>query len=169
MSEAKKIEATKFEAPTLKKAEQRSNQRPVQHAEVRPQSSAASSPKPELKQELKTEDLRSQLKRRRVPRRPIENRVGLLHKGKYSVTWAYEIGEGGMLISTPLRMDKDDRIVITLRIADVFEGVLIGKIVHLYEDTTGDQYRYGIQFEEVDFEMRRKIRNFVAAATTYVV
>ena len=108
-------------------------------------------------------------KRRKVPRRAIENRIGLLANGKYFLSWAYEIGEGGMLVASQVPLKIEQTIVITFRIPGVVHKVLMGKVVYekLHVDSRGESYRYGVQFENVDFEVKRRIRNFVASATKY--
>lgn len=111
-------------------------------------------------------ELYNQKGRRRVPRRPIEQRVGLLIGGEYYVAWAYEIGEGGMLLASPVPLNDKDKVVITLRIPGVMSGVVQGHA--LYCLASGDKFkssRYGIQFDKIDFEFKRQIRNYVAANT----
>lgn len=114
------------------------------------------------------EDLREQLKRRRVPRRHVHSSVGILHKGIYQVATCYEIGEGGMLISSLAKLSDNDLVVVTLRIPGVMNGVMIGKVVYAMASEKQEHARYGIMFEKVDFEVKRKIRNYVASATSYV-
>ncbi len=105
-------------------------------------------------------------KKRRVPRRNIKARVGVLHKGRYFVCDALEIGEGGMLFSIFEPILKGDRVVITLRIPDVFQGVAMGSVVYCVEASRIAQAnRYGIQFDQIEFDLKRKIRNFVASST----
>lgn len=110
---------------------------------------------------------RSTGKKRRVPRRSIVARVGVLHKGQYSVCHAVEIGEGGMMFSSFDDIKKDDRVVVTLRIPDVLQGVAIGTVMYTVEGKRiGEAHRYGIQFDTIEFDLKRKIRNFVASSST---
>lgn len=110
---------------------------------------------------------RSTGKKRRVPRRSITARVGVLYKGQYSVCHAVEIGEGGMLFSSFDDIQKDDRVVVTLRIPDVLQGVAIGTVMYTVEGKRiGEPHRYGIQFDKIEFDLKRKIRNFVASSST---
>jgi Tfp pilus assembly protein PilZ len=108
-------------------------------------------------------------KRRKVPRRSIETRVGVLASGEYYLSWAYEIGEGGMLIASQKPLTVGQRVVITFRIPDVVHKAVFGRVVYekLHITHEGEGYRYGVAFENVDFETKRKIRNFVASATKY--
>lgn len=105
-------------------------------------------------------------KKRRVPRRSIDARVGVLHKGRYFVCDALEIGEGGMLFACFEHLKKDDRVVVTLRIPDVLQGVAIGSIVYgVYGRREAESNSYGIQFDDIEFDLKRKIRNFVASSS----
>ena len=102
--------------------------------------------------------------RRRVPRRGIEMRVGLLISGKYHLANAYEIGEGGMLVDSPVPINENQRIVISFRIPGVLYGVILSRIVYILKPKkVGDKIKYGVQFEQLDFDVKRKIRNFVAS------
>lgn len=107
-------------------------------------------------------------KKRRVPRRAIHARIGLLVHGKYTLSWAHEIGEGGMLISSTETLKPGDRLVITFRIPDVLHGVMLGSIVYVLPEKVNingvEETKYGIQFEKVDFDVKRKIRNYVASS-----
>jgi len=114
------------------------------------------------------EDQSQAIGRRRVPRRPIENRVGLLHKGQYHIVWGFELGEGGLLISSPIVLADGDRVVLTLRIPEVLQGVITGTVVYGIKKNS-DEARYGVRFDDIDFETKRKIRNFVASARTYAI
>ena len=102
--------------------------------------------------------------RRRVPRRPIDLRVGLLVKGEYFLSLAYEIGEGGMLISSPRDLIEGQKVVVTFNRPDIVSASVLSHVVYLQsKQETGTRRRYGLQFEQIDFEVKRKIRNFVAS------
>lgn len=107
--------------------------------------------------------------KRRVPRRPINNPVGVLYRGSYRLGQAFEIGEGGMLLATDFKLEKGDEVVVTLHIASLMSGVMIGRVVYEVPGDSLTKAKYGIAFETISFEMKRKIRNFVASATNYVV
>lgn len=115
------------------------------------------------------EDLKAQLKRRRVPRRAVRSSVGILYQGRYQVATCFEIGEGGMLIASNEKLKENDSVVVTLLIPGVINGVMIGKVVYAMASEIQEHARYGIMFEKIDFETKRTIRNFVASATSYVM
>jgi hypothetical protein len=104
--------------------------------------------------------------RRRVPRRPIDRAVGLLVAGQYMLARSYEIGEGGILIDAPIPLEKGTRAVVSFRIPGVLHGVMLGRVVYVVEPKRpGENPRYGFQFDEVAFDVKRKIRNYVASST----
>lgn len=103
--------------------------------------------------------------RRRVPRRVIKHKIGVLAAGIYSAdAVALELGEGGMLILTKLKLDKLQKVVISVRIRGVLQGVMLASVMYGIAGQPGEVgMRYGLQFDSVDFDVKRKIRNFVAS------
>lgn len=109
--------------------------------------------------------------RRRVPRRPIDINIGVLAKGTYYVTKGIEIGEGGMLIECPQRLEKGQLAVVTIRLPGVLQGAMLCQVVYILESLDkSSPNRYGVQFENIEFDVKRKIRNFVASSSgSYIV
>lgn len=103
----------------------------------------------------------SQSNKRRVPRRELSALVGILVAGKYDMGRAHEIGEGGMLLSSKTEMKKDDRLVVTFRIPEVLSGVVIATVTYVTSEGL-----YGLNFDKIEFDLKRKIRNYVASSTT---
>lgn len=103
-------------------------------------------------------------KRRRYPRRAVHMRVGLLAKGEYSAeAVALEVGEGGMLLQSSLKIKKGQKVVVTIRVRGLLQGVLLALIVYVSGTTKEGLTRYGVRFDAVEFDVKRKIRNFVAS------
>ncbi len=100
-------------------------------------------------------------RRRRVPRRAFEARIGLLYKGNYIMGQSLEIGEGGMLLRGIEGLGVDDRIVITFKIPEGEYTVVQGLV--RYCDT--DKACYGVEFSNLDFNVKRSIRTYVASKT----
>ena len=98
--------------------------------------------------------------KRRVPRRELNARVGVLLGGKYKMARAHEIGEGGMLLSCEEPMKKDDRLVVTFRVPEILSGVILATVIYVTEDGL-----YGLNFDKIEFDVKRKIRNYVASST----
>ena len=104
--------------------------------------------------------------RRRVPRRGIHKKIGLLFKGMYNICFGYEIGEGGMLVDSTEPLSIGHKLVLTIRIPGSIEAVSLASVVYVKEPSTpDDKVKYGVSFENVDFEVKRQIRNFVASNT----
>lgn len=62
-------------------------------------------------------------------------------------------------------LKENDLIVVSFQIPD---GSLIsvrGRVRNLFDDGKDAGLRYGIQFENLEFQYKRELRNFVAAAT----
>ena len=109
-------------------------------------------------------DIAGYVEHRRVPRRPVSCRIGVLISGSYSLANAYELGENGMMIDAPVELKEKQLIVITIRIARVLRGVMLSRVVYvLPPNEPGGATKYGLQFEQIDFDVKRMIRNFVAS------
>lgn len=103
--------------------------------------------------------------RRRVPRRAIDCKIGLLAEGKYLIAHGYELGEGGLLISSPTPLRKGQKIVVTIRMPGIVHSVMLSQVVYVLEsDKKNGITKYGIQFDQIEFDTKRKIRNFVASS-----
>lgn len=103
---------------------------------------------------------------RRLPRRKIHQRIGLLVGGHYSLVWAREIGEGGMLIESSTPMSIGQRVVVSIRIPGVLQGVIRGQVSYITEQTpSAEATQYGVQFENIEFDVKRKVRHFVASGS----
>lgn len=106
--------------------------------------------------------------RRRVPRRAFEGAVGMLLKGEYSIQRAYQVGEGGMMISSTAKTPLVEGVNLVVNFF-LPSGVLItvrGLVRSVVPGKDGMPKRYGIEFVNVGFQSKREIRNFVAAATS---
>lgn len=99
---------------------------------------------------------------RRLPRRAVDLNVGILAEGEYFVSKAHEIGEGGLLLSCPKPLVEGQLIVVSYILRGLFTEVTRAVVRNVRDMPDGNQ-RYGIQFDNLDFEIKRKIRNFVAS------
>ncbi|MCC7404788.1 MAG: PilZ domain-containing protein [Bdellovibrionales bacterium] len=103
----------------------------------------------------------SGIRRRRVPRRTFLARVGLLIGGEYQLGRCFEIGEGGMLLACVGSLEVGRRVVVTFRIPGSGHTVVRGEVRYIQPGTG----RIGIEFLNLDFNMKRAIRTFVASKT----
>jgi hypothetical protein len=102
--------------------------------------------------------------RRRVPRREFECPVGVLLHGQYQMERAYQVGEGGMMISCQGKMEEGTQMVINFFLKPGVLVIVRGVVRGVVAKTSGPNDRYGIEFLNLGFQFKREIRNFVAAA-----
>ena len=104
-------------------------------------------------------------KLRRTPRRSFESNVGVLHRGEYAVARSYQVGEGGMMFSASQVLEIGQLVVATFYIQSE-TLVMVRGIVRSVVPAKGKlPLRFGIEFQNLEFQARREIRNFVAEAT----
>lgn len=106
------------------------------------------------------------LGRRRVPRRTFESPVGILADGRYELERAYQVGEGGMMISCRERELAVGKSIVISFYLPTSSTIIVRGIVRSITPAEGAlPARYGIEFVGLDFQYKREIRNFVASAT----
>lgn len=103
------------------------------------------------------------LKRRRVPRRDFERDIGVLVDGKYTICKSIQIGEGGMMLEMPGSYSLEQKMVVTFKLPQTIPAIVRGVVRYALEKPDGKGFRYGIEFERVEFKIRREIRNYVAS------
>ncbi len=103
------------------------------------------------------------IRKRRVPRRSFQRKIGVLANGQYFTTFAYEVGEGGMLFGSQVKLEESQRVVLSFNIPG-FVHVITRAVVRYSKPLSTDQsvMTYGVQFETIDFQAKRKIRSYVA-------
>ena len=111
---------------------------------------------------MKSEE--AQIGRRRVPRRNFETAVGLLLHGKYQLERCYQVGEGGILISSVTPLVVGENLVLSFFLT---AGLVMvrGAVRSVVPPKDKHPQRFGIEFLNLGFQSKREIRNFVAAAT----
>lgn len=101
--------------------------------------------------------------RRKSPRRKLQTGVGLLIDGQYFKSELYEVGEGGMLALIPKECVRGQRLLATLHIPGMELPVFVpGRIAYSSETIANG---FGVQFEKMDFGVKRALRNFVASSS----
>ncbi|MFK8138683.1 MAG: PilZ domain-containing protein [Bdellovibrionales bacterium] len=101
--------------------------------------------------------------RRRFPRRFFKRTVGVFSQGKYHSAIGVEIGEGGMMFSLDHSISEAHQILVNLRIPN--HGFVVIRATIKNTNHRDEKYRYGIQFFDLDFQNRRRIRDFIAEKT----
>ena len=106
---------------------------------------------------------------RRVPRRTFTGPVGVLAGGQYLIERAFQVGEGGMMVSTERAFSDGDQMVMSFSLEN--GAILVVRaIVRSFQGPqrrTGinEPARVGVEFVNLEFHYKREIRNFVASAT----
>jgi hypothetical protein len=102
---------------------------------------------------------------RRVPRRSFEATVGILTKGNYNLGQSFQLGEGGMMLASLHDLINDHHIVVSFQMGA--EIVMVRAIVRgKLPAKAGAPIRYNVEFVDLEFQYKRAIRNYVAAATS---
>lgn len=101
--------------------------------------------------------------KRRFPRRKFTQKIGLLFKGKYSVTESVQIGEGGMMILSPHKHVEGDQVVISFLVPGRAFVIVRAQVQYKIDDTKAGKIYYGMKFLNITFDHRRKLRDFIAA------
>lgn len=104
--------------------------------------------------------------RRRVPRRTFETAVGVLLHGKYQTERAYQVGEGGMMVSMKsAKLSEGEYLGLSFYLPSGMLVMVRGVVRSVVPAGGNLPERYGVEFLNVEFQQKREIRNFVAAAT----
>lgn len=103
--------------------------------------------------------------RRRVPRRTFEAPVGVLLHGKFQIERAFQMGEGGMMISHSMALAEGTQLVVSFYLSSDKMVMVRGIVRSIVKAQGSSPERYGLEFLNLGFQYKREIRNFVAAAT----
>ena len=108
--------------------------------------------------------------RRRVPRRNVDQKVGLLISGAYHIGRCFELGEGGLLVECSISVEVEQKILVTFSIPGTSQAIVRGTVKYVRDSDLKQRVVdglsmsiYGVEFDTIDFELRRLIRNFVAS------
>lgn len=101
--------------------------------------------------------------RRKFPRRRFKRSVGVLAAGKYFMTAGFEIGEGGLSFRSEITIKVGAVVVLNFQVPDG-QFVSVRAEIRNSEsksEVPAGQLVYGCAFENLVFERKREIRNFV--------
>ena len=100
--------------------------------------------------------------RRRIPRRSYRAPVGVLSRGILGMGRAFEMGEGGMLLTSPDVLRPGMQVIVNFYLKETL--VIVRAVVRNVNQPAGiAAERYGVEFQNLSFLFRREIRNFVAS------
>lgn len=103
--------------------------------------------------------------RRKFPRRRYHAGIGVLSGGKYFMTTGFEIGEGGISFRSPKLLKVGALVIVNFQVPSG-EFVSVRAEIRNTDNKpvpnkeAGDLV-YGCAFENLRFERKREIRNFV--------
>ncbi len=100
------------------------------------------------------------IEKRKYPRRSFEAKVGVMIQGKYFVENAFELGERGILFETEIALKNNDNLLISFVIPGGY--VVMTRAQVRYCLNKGNKLRVGVEFINITFEDRRKVRDFIA-------
>jgi hypothetical protein len=86
--------------------------------------------------------------------------MGVLIQGKYFVEDSIELGERGMMFTTEIALKQLEEIVVSFVIPENF--VVITRAQVRYTINKGKKAFVGVEFTNISFEDRRKVRDFIA-------
>ena len=95
----------------------------------------------------------------RFPRRKFIHPVGVLLRGEYEIGETVQISEGGISIESPFELKPEDKICASFRLDGELYTTCICQVVR----QNGGQNQYELNFEDLEFQARKKIRHMVAA------
>jgi hypothetical protein len=107
----------------------------------------------------------SGLERRKVPRCTLHTQVGLLVQGQYHMEKSFQVGEGGMMLSSATPLETEQMVTASFILYGRLMIIVRGKVRTKLPAKMGFPERYGIEFVGLGFQFKREIRNFVASAT----
>ncbi len=103
--------------------------------------------------------------RRRVPRRAFDSAVGTLVHGLFRVERSFQVGEGGMMISSLTELQESEQLVVSFYLPTSGMIIVRGVVRSIVKANSGTPLRYGVEFLNLGFHHRRDVRNYVSAAT----
>ena len=109
---------------------------------------------------------RKYLKKRRVPRRAFRRNIGLLVRGEYFVSEAYELGDGGMMVASPVPLSEGQMVVLSFQVPGMLHIVTRGIVRYHKKESSSNPECYGVQFVKIDFDAKRRVRSYVALKST---
>ena len=100
------------------------------------------------------------IENRKYPRRRFEAKVGIMVQGNYLVESAFELGERGMLFETELAVRSLGYMVVSFVIPGGY--VVMTRAQVRYQIKKGNKSKVGVEFTNITFEDRRKVRDFIS-------
>jgi hypothetical protein len=99
----------------------------------------------------------------------MKNAVGVLCGGDYAVEPCIEIGEGGMLFYTKRALKVGQAVVMNFYVPKRDFITVTGELIYKLQDKaeTNSKVSFGVKFNNLSFESRRMIRDYIAEKTAH--
>lgn len=111
--------------------------------------------------------MKDYLKKRKYPRRRYVKPLGLLIHGTYFMSRCEEIGEGGVLVSTPQQVRIGESVILSIMLPENEIAIVRATIRYVIKkdltETNNYPYQLGIQFHTLSFKFKKKVRDYIAA------
>ena len=106
---------------------------------------------------------------RKFPRRPLKRNIGVLCGGDYIICEGGELGEGGMSILSEFALSNGQEVVVNFQIPSGNFISLRAQVVSAQKKMGDQLITHGLSFLQVDFSVKRQIRQFVSARKDFVL
>lgn len=108
---------------------------------------------------MRSSDQVHQIKRK-FPRKAFRKKVGLMSGGQSASAQGLEIGEGGLSFSSDMVLDQNCKMILSFFLSeDEFFSV---RVTLLNSYRAGQEFHYGVSFDDVSIALKRQIRTYVA-------
>jgi PilZ domain len=101
--------------------------------------------------------------KRRYPRRGFRKPIGILYQGHFWLCLGEEVGEGGIGINSARTLPENALVIITFFVPGAEIAVIRCRIRYHTAAKIEGQTRLGLQFLDAGFELKKKIRDYIAA------
>lgn len=108
-------------------------------------------------------ELKDYIAKRKYPRRRYRRPVGFMYRGEFWLTRGEEVGEGGMLVSSRREVPAGAMVLITLFIPGGEIAIVRSEVRYASDGRTDGEMRIGLQFSNLSFKHKKKIRDYIAA------
>ena len=86
-------------------------------------------------------------------------------RGRYHISRSVQIGEGGMMIYSDDKLAVGQRVVLSFKLPGRIPSVVMGTVKYVMTEKVSSRESYGLEFTNLNFEVKREIRNYVAMQT----
>lgn len=101
--------------------------------------------------------------KRRYPRRGFKKSIGVLYQGYFWLCMGEEIGEGGIGLNSIRELPENASVIVTFFVPGGEIAIIRAQVRYNTNSRIEGQTRVGLQFLDAGFDMKKKIRDYIAA------